>query len=80
MPRSATKLDKIHASNWQARASRDNNDLDDVCPMDEDEHLEYADQEHLSFPIPGPTSTGVLGQMAKFKFLLDLPDFQLEIM
>jgi hypothetical protein len=39
-----------------------NNDLDDDSPMDEDEHLDYADQQ----PLHLPTSTGVLGPMAQF--------------
>jgi hypothetical protein len=46
-----------------------NNDLDDELPMDEDEHLDYADQE----PLPFPTSTGELGPMAQF--LSGMPDF-----
>ncbi len=28
------------------------NDLDDDRPMDEDEHLDYADQEPLHLPTP----------------------------
>ncbi len=39
-----------------------NNYLDDEHPMDGDECLDYADQEHLPFP----TSTGELGLMAQF--------------
>jgi hypothetical protein len=46
-----------------------NNDLDDESPMDQDEHLDYADQG----PLPFPTSTGELGPMDQF--LLEMPDF-----
>ncbi len=48
------------------------NDLDDehrATPKDEDEHLDYADQENLPFPI----STGELGPMAQF--LSEMLDF-----
>jgi hypothetical protein len=37
--------------------------------MDEDEHLNYADQQPLHLPTP----TGVLGLMVQF--LSDMPDF-----
>jgi hypothetical protein len=42
--------------------------LDGEHPMDEDEHLDYADQE----PFPFPTSNAELGPMAQF--LLEMPD------
>ncbi len=45
------------------------NDLDDYYSMDEDEHLDVADQE----PLPFPTLTGVQRPMAQF--LLDIPNF-----
>ncbi len=44
-------------------------DLDDDCPMDEDERLDFADQQ----PLHHPTPTGVLEPMAQF--LSDMPDF-----
>ncbi len=43
-------------------------DFDDDLPMDEDEHIDYADQEPLILPTP----TGVRGPMVQF--LLDMPD------
>jgi hypothetical protein len=36
--------------------------LDDDCPMDKNEGLDYADQE----PLPFPTPTGVLGPIPQF--------------
>ncbi len=44
-----------------ARQASDNN-LDEVCPMDEGERLDYADQE----PLPFPTPTEALGPMEQF--------------
>ncbi len=43
-----------------------NNDLDDDQPMDEDEHLDYADQVPL--PLPTPTGVTVLQYLVVARF------------